>query len=93
MTDLRKEFNEAWNFLEQGHIRPAVQQGGRILEALLRELCQNLLPKLPASEAVKMNTALEEIGKGKPLEKLTLGELVAVFTRLGSRMLAKSTWG
>jgi hypothetical protein len=79
VTDLRKEFNEAWNFLEQGHIRPAVQQGGQILEALLRELCQNLLPKLPASEAAKMNTALEEIGKGKPLEKLTLGELVAVF--------------
>ena len=79
MTDLRKEFNEAWNFLEQRHIRPAVQQGGQILEALLRELCQNLLPKLPASEAAKVSAALEEIGKGKPLEKLTLGELVAVF--------------
>jgi len=79
VTDLRKEFNEAWHFFESGHVRPAVQQAGQVLEALLRKLCQDLLPKLPSSEATKVNAALEEIGKGKPLEKLTLGELVAVF--------------
>ncbi len=79
MTDLRKEFNEAWRFFEGGHIKPAVQQGGQVLEAFLRGICQDLLPKLPAFEAAKVNAALEEIGKGKPLEKLTLGELVAVF--------------
>lgn len=79
MSDLREEFNEAWHFFEGGHIRPAVQQGGRVLEAFLRTICKDLLPKLPSDEAKGVNAALEEIGKGKPWEKLTLGELVAIF--------------
>ncbi|MEN3010620.1 MAG: DUF499 domain-containing protein, partial [Candidatus Bipolaricaulaceae bacterium] len=64
--------------MEQGAVAAAVQQAGKVLEAFLRELFRELLPKLPPGEAANVNYALERIGKGKPAERLTLGELVQV---------------
>lgn len=78
MTDLRKEFREAEKFLRQGAVAPAVQQAGKVLEAFLRQLVQDLLPKLPSSEVTNFQHALDRIGKGKPIQRLTLGELVQV---------------
>lgn len=81
MTDLHKEFREARKFLDQGAIKPAVRQGGEVLEALLRRLYKELLPRLLPAEAAKVTTALEEIGKDKTVEDLTLGQLVALFNK------------
>ncbi len=74
--DLRKEFKEAEKYLRQGAVVPAVHQAGRVLEAFLRSLLQDLWPKIPASQATEFHYALERIGKGKPINRLTLGELV-----------------
>jgi len=79
MGDLRKEFGEAENLLRQGAVRQAVQQVGLVLEQFLRELYQEVLPKLPAAEASQLSAAQEEIGRGKSADQLTLGELVALF--------------
>jgi len=79
MRDLRKEFREAENFLRQGAVAAAVQQAGRVLEAFLRDTLKELLPKLPPNEATNLNYVLDRIGKGKPVERLTLGELAQVY--------------
>lgn len=76
--DLRREFKEAEKYLRQGAVGPAVQQAGRVLEAFLRKLFQDLLPKIPAAQTTEFHYALERIGKGKPVNRLTLGELVQV---------------
>ncbi len=77
-VDLRKEFREAEKLWQAKALAPAAQQGGKVLEAFLRQLCRELLPKLSGGEAANLNYAIERIGKGKPLDRLTLGELAQV---------------
>lgn len=77
-VDLRKEFQEAEKLWHAKALAPAAQQGGKVLEAFLRQLCRELLLKLPGGEAANLNYAIERIGKGKPLDRLTLGELAQV---------------
>ena len=77
-VDLRKEFREAEKLWQARALAPAAQQGGKVLEAFLRQLCRELLLKLSGGEAANLNYAIDRVGKGKPLDRLTLGELAQV---------------
>src|SRR6266446_3213224 len=71
--------------LVQGeHHKQAVQECGSILEELLREIYQRVVNGLPAGEHKEIGAKLEEIGKGKSIAQLSLGQLVGLFreTRL-----------
>lgn len=77
--NLRAEFREAERFLKQGATEAAVQQAGKVFESLLREIIKQLLPKLPAEVRKKVQSAVDHIGEGRAIERLTLGQLVQVF--------------
>lgn len=79
MKNLREEFRETERFFKQGATAAAVQQAGKVLEVFLRELIKELLPKLPSSLHMNVQSALDRVGEGKPIERLTLGKLVQVF--------------
>ncbi len=83
------KLSEAERSLERGAVAQAALAGGQLLEALLRSVYQELLPKLPPQQAGKSAQALEKVGKGKGVEELTLGQLLGLFRTGGLFPLAK----
>lgn len=75
----RKELAEIERALDQEQWESVAQRCGRLLEDLLRKLYNDALPKLSGEALEKVNQALKEIGKGQPVDRLGLGQLVALF--------------
>ena len=77
--DFVAKLREAEISLEQGSVAQAALSGGQLLEALLRSLYKELLPKLSPAEMAQATEGLEQAGKGKGVDDLTLGQLMGLF--------------
>ncbi len=73
------QLNEINALLEHGHAKQAVQECGTLLEALLRELYRRTSESLTGGDQQIVSETLENIGKGKPVGQLTLGQLVGLY--------------
>ncbi len=73
------QLNEINALLEHGHAKQAVQECGTLLEALLRELYRRTSESLTGGDQRIVSETLENIGKGKPVGQLTLGQLVGLY--------------
>ncbi|HIQ00133.1 TPA: ATP-binding protein [Candidatus Bipolaricaulota bacterium] len=87
--EFEAKLNEAERSLERGAAAQAALAGGQMLEALLRSVYRELMPKLPPQQAAKAAAALEKVGKGKGVEGLTLGQLLGLFRTGGLFSLAE----
>jgi len=74
-----KRLAELDRLVADNHHKQALQEAGSILEDLLKELYRRSLEKMPPADQKELATKLEQIGKGKPLSELTLGQLVGLF--------------
>ena len=74
-----ERLKEITKLVEHGHFKQAVQESGSLLEALLRQLYRQTTDNLPAGDQKALSQTLEKIGKGKPVNQLTLGQLVGLF--------------
>lgn len=77
LQDWQSKLQQAEDLLAQGNYAQAVFIGGQILEDVLRWLCKELMPRLGPQEQESVAKALSSFGK--PVEKLTLGELFGLF--------------
>ncbi|MBM4430727.1 MAG: ATP-binding protein, partial [Chloroflexi bacterium] len=73
------KFAEAEMFLAQGYYAQAVNTCGQVVEDLLRHLYQQVINSLPPNEAQRVLEVLQDIGKGKKVDELTLGQLDGLF--------------
>ena len=65
--------------LAQKHHAQAVQAAASALENLLVDLYNDLLGRSPPARQKQLIQAVEKVGGGQPLLKLTLGKLVGVY--------------
>jgi hypothetical protein len=79
--DWHTELGRARGLLAQGYPDQAVILGGQVLEGLLRWLYKETVPRLSPQEQERMAKALAEFGK--PVDDLTLGQLVGFFRKTG----------
>jgi hypothetical protein len=77
--DYADKLRSAEKMLLDGYTGQAVVAAGRVLEELLQHLCQSVLPKLKAKDQQTVSQKLEQVGKGKAVTDLTLGQLVGLF--------------
>src|SRR3990172_5718739 len=77
--DFADKLRSAEKMLLDGYTGQAVLAAGQVLEELLQHLYQRLLPKLKAKDQQTLSQKLEQIGKGKAVNELTLGQLVVLF--------------
>ncbi|MGH2521294.1 MAG: ATP-binding protein [Anaerolineales bacterium] len=77
--DYSEKLRNADKMLLDGYTGQAIVAAGRVLEELLQHLCQSVLPKLKAKDQQTVSQKLEQIGKGKAVTDLTLGQLVGLF--------------
>ena len=77
--DFSDKLRDADKMLLDGYTGQAVVAAGRILEELLQHLYQTILPKLKSKDQQTISQKLEQIGKGKAVTELTLGQLVGLF--------------
>ena len=76
---LQRKFSEAETFFDQGYYAQAVSACGQVLENLLRYLYHKVMGALSPHEAQKVLETLQQIGKGKKVDELTLGQLDGLF--------------
>jgi hypothetical protein len=79
VPDWQSQLYQAHHLLEQNYCDQAVVVGGQILEALFRWLYKEVVPRLAPPEQERVARALNEFGK--PVDELTLGQLVGLFRR------------
>src|ERR1700732_281973 len=79
-----RKIAEVDNLVQGKHYKQAVQECGSILEELLRDVYQRVVNGLSAPDHKEVSGKLGEIGKGKSVAQLSLGQLVGLFreTRL-----------
>jgi hypothetical protein len=70
---------QAKTLLQQGHHAQAVQAAAGALEHLLVDLYNDLLSQSPPARQKQLVEAIEQVGGGQPLAKLTLGKLVNLY--------------
>jgi hypothetical protein len=70
---------KAKTLLQQKHHAQAVQTAASVLENLLVELYNELLSQSPPARQKQLIEAIEQVGSGQPLNKLTLGKLVGLY--------------
>ena len=79
VPDWQSQLYQAHHLLEQNYCDQAVVVGGQVLEALFRWLYKEVVPRLAPPEQERVARALNEFGK--PVDELTLGQLVGLFRR------------
>ena len=79
MTSWDQRLEEIDSLVAGNHHKQAVQEIGSVLEGLLRELYRQVVPSIPPLDQAGVSSALEKIGKNKPIDDLTLGQLVGLF--------------
>ncbi len=77
--DYAEKLRTADKMLLDGYSGQAVVTAGQVLEELLQHLYQTALPKLKAKDGQTVAQKLDQIGKGKAVTELTLGQLVGLF--------------
>lgn len=70
---------KAKTLLAQKHYAQAVQTAASALENLLVELYNELLGQSSSARQKELIQAQEQVGQGRPLNKLTLGRLLNVY--------------
>ena len=77
--DYSDKLRSAEKMLLDCYTGQAVVTAGQVLEELLRHLYQTVLPKLKAKDQQTVSQKLEQVGRGKAVTELTLGQLVGLF--------------
>ncbi len=77
MEELESRLEQGRRLIEQGLYDQAVILCGQTLEAILRAIYQDIVPRLKPSEQEAVSKALEK--HGRAIDKLTLGELFGLF--------------
>jgi hypothetical protein len=70
---------EIEGLVRDGHHKQALQEAGSVLEELLRNLYRRTTDRVAPAEQKKISDKLEQIGKGKSVGDLTLGQIVGLF--------------
>jgi len=78
-SEWSKRGSDIERLVKDGHNKQAIQEAGSVLEGLLKELYHRTAGQLSPAEQTKISAKLEQIGKGKPVGDLTLGQLVGLF--------------
>lgn len=82
-TDWESKLEGIEDLIRDEHLKQAAIEVGAVLELLLRDLYQRVSPKLKAEEQREIADQLETIGKSKPVNELTLGQLVGLYKKTG----------
>jgi hypothetical protein len=74
-----KRLDEIKKLVREGHTKQAAQECGSLLEMMLRELYRQTVGNLSGGDQRAFTETLERVGKGKPVDELTLGQLVGLY--------------
>jgi hypothetical protein len=74
-----KKVEELERLVTDGHHKQAVQEAGSAMEDVFKEAYRQTSQSLPPAEQKDLADSLEKIGKGKPVDQLTLGQLAGLF--------------
>ena len=77
MPELASRLEQAQRLIEQGLYDQAVMLCGQMLEAVLRAIYQDAVPRMKPPEQESVSKVLEK--RGKAIDELTLGELFGLF--------------
>jgi len=61
------------------HDKQALQEAGSVLEGLLKDLYARTINSVGPNEQKQISEKLNEVGKGRPVADLTLGQIVGLF--------------
>lgn len=78
-SKLEQRLTELDRLVTDKHYKQALQEAGSVLEELLKELYRRTTESLQPSDQKEVSDRLEQVGKGKTLGELTLGQLVGLF--------------
>ena len=82
-TDFDAEIKQGHKLLENKLYSSSIIINGKILERLLKQLYRQCCDGLGASEKMRVLEIEEKIGKKKPINEFTLGQLIGLFTKAG----------
>ncbi len=91
--DYAQSLTKAQTLLDQKHHAQAVQVAASGLESLLVELYNDLLTRSAPARQKTLIEALERVGGGQALDKLTLGKLLALYRAAQVQSDLKKTLG
>lgn len=89
----RQSLAQSKALLQQKHHSQAVQAAGSVLETLLKDLYNDLLSRSSPADQKQLVEAVERVGNGQPLAKLTLGQLVGVYRAAKAHEYLQKTLG
>ncbi|HET6144282.1 MAG TPA: DUF499 domain-containing protein [Candidatus Acidoferrales bacterium] len=78
-ADWSKRVREVDQLVADGHHKQALQEAGSLLEALLKEIYRQTIDHVSPGDQKLIADSLEKIGKGKPVDDLTLGQIAGLF--------------
>ena len=78
-VDWSRRVREVEHLVAGGHHKQALQEAGSVLEGLLKELYRRTIDHVSPSEQKQISDKLEKLGKGKPVDDLTLGQIAGLF--------------
>jgi len=92
-ADWSKRAREVERLVAGGHHKQALQEAGSVLEGLLKDLYRRTIDNVAPAEQKQILAKLEEVGKGKPVGDLTLGQIVGLFRESDFFRLAERALG
>ena len=78
-ADWLRRVREVEQLVAGSHHKQALQESGSLLESLLKDLYRRTINHVGPSEQKQISDKLEKLGKGKPVDDLTLGQIVGLF--------------
>jgi uncharacterized protein len=88
-----KRVHEVESLVGGGHHKQALQEAGSVLEGLLKELYRRTIDNVAPADQNHLLAKLEQVGKGKPVGDLTLGQIVGLFRESDFFRLAERALG
>jgi hypothetical protein len=88
-----KRVHEVESLVGGGHHKQALQEAGSVLEGLLKELYRRTIDNVAPPDQKQLLAKLEQVGKGKPVGDLTLGQIVGLFRESDFFRLAERALG
>jgi uncharacterized protein Yka (UPF0111/DUF47 family) len=79
--DFKRSLSNAYEDFKLGKYKEAIQEYGTILEKLLEDLYKECWIQLPPESKRQILEVEEQIGRGKPTNRFTLGEWILLFNR------------
>src|SRR5260370_20541329 len=91
--DWSRRVREIEQLVAGGHHKQALQEAGSVLEGLLKDLYRRTIDNVAPAGQKQILAKLEDVGKGKPVGDLTLGQIVGLFRESDFFHLAERALG